>query len=81
MVMGVRNGNAMFQRMMEWVLRDLENADPYVDDIIIGSAGENMEEIMINHKKDVRAVLRVLREENLIVDTNKANMFMGEMEF
>ncbi len=32
---------------------------------------------MINHERYVRAVLRVLREENLIVDPNKANMFMG----
>ncbi len=77
LVMGLKTGNAMFQRMMEWVLQDLENADPYVDDIIIGSTGENMEEIMANHEKDVRAVLRLLREENLIVDPNKANMFMG----
>ena len=52
--MGLKNGNAMFQRMMEWVLRDLENADPYVDDIIIGSTGENMEDIMKNHERDVR---------------------------
>ncbi len=37
LVMGLKNGNAMFQRMMECVLRDIENADPYVDDIIIGS--------------------------------------------
>ena len=79
--MGLKNGNAMFQRMMEWVLRDLENADPYVDDIIIGSTGENMEDIMKNHERDVRAVLRVLREENLIVDPKKANIFMGEVEF
>jgi hypothetical protein len=79
--MGLKNGNAMFQRMMEWVLRDLENADPYVDDIIIGSIGENMEEIMANHVNDLRAVLRVLREENLIVDPKKANIFMGEVEF
>jgi hypothetical protein len=81
LVMGLKNGNAMFQRMMEWVLRNLENADPYVDDIIIGSTGENMEDIMKNHERDVRAVLRVLREENLIVDPKKANMFMGEVEF
>ncbi len=78
---GSENGNAMFQRMIEWVLRDLENADPYFDDIIIGSTRENMEEIMANHEKDVRAVLRVLREENLIVDPKKSNMFMGEVEF
>ncbi len=60
--MGLKNGNAMFQRMMEWVLRNLENADPYVDHIIIGSTGAFMEEIMANHEKDVRAVLKVLRE-------------------
>jgi hypothetical protein len=29
--------------MMEWVLRDIDNADPYVDDIIIGSTGKNLE--------------------------------------
>jgi hypothetical protein len=47
--MGLKDGNSMFQRMMEWVLRHLENADPYVDYIIIGSTGENMDEIMANH--------------------------------
>ncbi len=66
----------MFQRMMEWVLRDLENAVPYVDDIIIGSTGENMEEIIANHEKDVRTVMRELREENLIVDPKKANIYL-----
>jgi hypothetical protein len=55
--------------------------DPYVDDIIIGSTGENMEEIMANHVKDVRTILNVLRREELIVDSKKANMFMGEVEF
>ncbi len=40
LVMGLKNGNAMFQRMMEWFHRDLENANPYVDDIIIRSTGE-----------------------------------------
>ncbi len=71
----------MFQRMMKWDLRDLENADQNVDVIIIGSTGENMDKIMANHEKDVRAVVRVLREENLIEDPKKANMFMVEVEF
>ena len=38
--MGVRNGNAQFQRMMEWVLKDLPYADVYGNDVIIGSTGE-----------------------------------------
>ena len=43
MTMGVRNGNAQFQRMMEWVLKDLPFADGYLDDVIIGANGENQQ--------------------------------------
>ena len=81
LVMGLKNGNAMFQRMMEWVLRDIENADPYVDDIIIGSTGASWEEVLVSHQKDVRKVLDTLKEHILIVDPRKANMFMKEVEF
>ena len=81
LVMGLKNGNAMFQRMMEWVLRDLDNADPYVDDIIIGSTGYIEEELMENHERDLRALLQVLRMEELVVDPKKANLFMREVEF
>ena len=55
--MGVKNGNAQFHRMMEWVLRDLPFADCYVDGIIIGSTGEMEEEILANHAKHVEAVV------------------------
>jgi hypothetical protein len=41
LVMGLKNG---FKRMMEWVLSDIDNEDPYVDDIIIGSTGKNWED-------------------------------------
>ncbi len=71
----------MFQRMMEWVLRDIDNADPYVDDIIIGSTGKTWEEVLVNHQQDVRKVLDTLKEHILIVDPRKANMFMKEVEF
>ena len=66
--MCLKNGNAMFQRMMEWVLREIENADPYVDDIIIGSTGTSWGEVLVNHQKDVRRVLDTLKEHMLIVD-------------
>ena len=48
LVMGLKNGNAQFQRMMEWVLRDEEYADPYVDDIIIGSTGPTRDALIRN---------------------------------
>ncbi len=69
--MGLKNGNAMFQRMMEWILRDIDNADPYVDDIIIGSTGKTWEEVLVNHQQDVRKVLDTLKEHILIVDPRR----------
>jgi hypothetical protein len=81
LVMGLKNGNAMFQRMMEWVLRDHENADPYVDDIIVGSTGNTPEEVVVNHERDLRAVLETLRKYELVADPKKVHLFMREVEF
>ena len=70
----------MFQRMMEWVLRDIDNADPYVDHINIGSTEKTWEELLVNHQKDVRRVLDTLKEQILIVDPRKANIVMKELD-
>ena len=42
LVMGLKNGNAIFQRVMEHVLRDIDYADAYVDDVIVGSTGNSL---------------------------------------
>ena len=81
LVMGLKNGNAMFQRMMEWVLQNHETADPYVDDIIIGYTGDTEEELLENHERDVRAVLTTLAEQKLVADWEKVKLFMKEVEF
>ena len=37
-VMGLKNGVAIFQRVIDYCMRDvLDVANPYVDDIIIGT--------------------------------------------
>ena len=81
LVMGLRNGNAIFQRMMEHVLRDIPYADAYVDDVIIGSTGDTEEEVLKNHERDLRHVLDVLAHNQLFVDQKKAHLFMREVEF
>ena len=80
-VMGLKNAGAQFQRMMEWVLRGVENADPYIDDIIIGSSGETEEVLMRNHAQDVTRVLRILAEQRLVSCPRKSHFFMREVEF
>ena len=57
LVMGLKNENAIFQRVMEEVLRDLDNVDPYVDDVIVGSTGDTEEELIRNHEDDLRRTL------------------------
>ena len=41
--MGVVNGNSIFQREMDWIFRDEENVDTFVDETIVGSTGEGEE--------------------------------------
>ena len=80
-VMGLKNAGAQFQRMMEWVLQAHDCADPYIDDIIIGSTGTSEQEIMDNHERDLRAVLETLAINKIYVDPKKAHLFMKEVEF
>ena len=44
MPMGLKNAQAIFQRIMEWVLKDIPKADPYIDDVVIVSIGDTMPE-------------------------------------
>ena len=81
MPMGVKNGNAAFQRMMEWVLKDLPNATPFVDDVIIASGGDTIEEAIENHRKDLEDVMKTFREHQLVCDMSKVKMFVAEVEF
>ena len=58
--MGAKNGNATFQCMIEDLLGPVRDcADPFVDDIIIGSGTEDLteDELIEAHEKDLRWVL------------------------
>ena len=82
--MGARNGNAAFQRMMEDLLGPVwDSADPFVDDIIIGSGTEDMtdDELIEAHEKDPRRVLSEVDKHNMVCKPTKASVFVGEVEF
>ena len=82
--MGVKNGNAAFQRMMEDLLGPVQDcADPFVDDIIIGSGTEDMteDELIEAHEKDLRRVLGELDKHNMVCKPTKASLFVREVEF
>ena len=82
--MGAKNGNAAFQRMMEDPLGPVQDcADPFVDDIIIGSGTEDMteDELIEAHEKHLRRVLSELDTHIMVCKCSKASLFVREMEF
>ena len=83
-LMGAKNGNAAFQRMMEDLLGPVRDcADPFVDDIIIGSGTEDMteDELIQAHEKDLRPVLSELDKHNMVCKPTKASLFVKEVDF
>ena len=82
--MGAKTGNAAFQRMMVHLLGPVRDcADPFVDDIIIGSGTEDMteDELIEAHEKDLRKVLSELDKHNMVCKPTKASLFVKEVEF
>ena len=60
--MGLKNASQQFQQMMEDRLgpaRDV--ADPFIDDIIVGTRVEPGGDLLAAHDKDLRRVMELLR--------------------
>ena len=79
--MGLRNGNAIFQRGMEEVRKDIDAADPYVDNAIVGSTGNSEGELLRHHERDLRQVLDTLKASGLVADPGKAQLCVRKVEF
>jgi hypothetical protein len=82
-VMGLKNGVAIFQRVIEWCLAEVRDvADPYVDDIIVGTVWKGSWEATVEtHDKDIRRVMDKLAEHHMVVDEKKCKFFVKEVEF
>ena len=85
MPQGIKNGQAVFQRVVEWVLRSVSDvADPYFDDILIGTErlpGMTDERLVAQHEIDIRRVLVKLAEHFLVADFRKSVFFATAVEF
>ena len=82
MAQGLKNGPSTFQRVVEYVLRDVKDvANAYFDDIIIGTPARPGEDIYERHEQDLRRVLAALGKEQLVAGGKKCNLFVREVEF
>ena len=84
MPMGVTNGNAAFQRMLENLLEPVRDcADPFVEYVIIASGDPSMgyEELLEAHERDVTRVLDLLVRHKLTGSSDKATIAVSEVVF
>ncbi len=61
--------------------KDIDYADAFVDDVIIGSTGNNLNDLLHNHNRDLRKVLHTLKKAGLVADPDKAQLFVQEVGF
>ena len=84
MPMGVTNGNAAFQRMLQNLLEPVRDcADPFVDDVIITSGDPSMsyKELLEAHQRDVTRVLDLLVRHKITGSSDKATIAVSEVVF
>ena len=56
-------------------------ADPFIDDIIVGTRVEPGEDLLEAHNKDLRRVMNILMDNKFICDIRKCHFFVDEVEF
>ena len=79
--MGVKNGPAMFQRMVQSCITHLPFARVYVDDNIVGSRGNTPHDQLEAHYHHVRMTLEAFRKYRLTLKGVKCFLFMLMIKF
>ena len=55
--MGIQNVPAIIQRLIQWVLRDVESPMVYIDDVLVGSRETEGQTVTQQHMTDCCEVL------------------------
>ena len=63
------------------MLRGLDPCDPYINDIIVGTKGEDWDQLLKDHDRDLRKCLDQLKEQQLLAKGSKAQLFKEEICF
>ena len=76
------NAGQQCQKMMEDRLAPVRDiADPFIDDILVGTRAGPGEDLLVAHNRDLRRVLDLLKSERLIADVRKCKFFAKEVAF
>ena len=75
--MGVKNGPAMFQRMIQWALRDLTQVLVYIDDVLVSTANKALSGSCTNIPSPT--LLGSPKSDNTILGSSVARMVEQQM--
>ena len=78
---GLKNGPQIFQRVVDYVLQGADCADPYFDDIIVGSEGVTMADAIRQNEVNLRRTLDLLAMGKMVCDPLKCKLFQLQVEF
>ena len=77
--MGIKQAPALFQRLVNWTLREVKNSKAYVDDILTGTPLSDS--LAKDHYHDVCQVLEAFRRHKLTVKGSKVHLFKMAIKF
>lgn len=75
MTFGLCNAGQTFQRFMDEILRGLDYAYAYIDDVCISSKNE------LEHEQHLRTVFQRFREYGIVINVSKCDFGRKEIEF
>ena len=75
MPFGMRNSGSTFQRLANWVIRDLPDVHAYIDDIVVASKS------WAQHLESLTAVFKRLSEANLTVNLKKCDFAASTLTY
>ena len=75
MPFGLRNAGATFQRLMNMVLRGLDNTEAYIDDVVVFSNSWS------DHLRHIQAVFERLKTANLTVNLGKSEIAKATVQY
>ena len=79
--MGIKQAPALFQRLVNWTLRDVNKARAYVDDILVGTPLPEKESLVREHYQDVCRVLETFRRHRMTVKGSRVHLFRLMIKF
>ena len=75
MPFGLKNAAQAFQRLMDGILRDVDFAFVYLDDILIASPDEQ------SHKEHLRSLFRLLSAHGVAINRKKCKFGQGSVQY